>query len=530
MTELTVSGPQEAVMLSTSDRTLFLAGVGSGKSHGIALESAEYIVNFPEVSGFIGANTYRQLSQSTLKRVFDTWLKEFNWVKGIDYVVDNIPPEHFRRFGAPLKSYESTICFATGCMILTASLENYKVLDGTEFGWAMLDETKDTKEEAVKEVIVARLRQQGMWIDEAGVLYNRANFNARLVDGRWRLDASSGSLQLLDMETGGQIRAYTPLKIYTSPAKVDWLNLWFGLTKYYEQIQKRIFSKTDFFYLADQNKCVVIGSTYHNQYNLPIGYIDKLLEAYAGNENLIEMLIYGSPIAKAGGEFVPSFNRLQHVKAVTHDPNEPVHVTYDFNVVPHMTELCAQLVQGDDGRLKLRVFREYCLAAPLNNTAAVCNALLNEYGQELYQGLFFYGDPAGRARQTVTTEYTDNYDVIAKLLAGYAGSNSDRVAHAAPSVVKSRDFLTALFNGNYGIDIEIDESCEHFIHDLEYCKEGPDGKMLKPKYKDPQTKQTYERYGHCLDAFRYLVCQMLYEYYQQFISSQLQPYDQDQQV
>jgi hypothetical protein len=515
MQELEVSDPQEAVMLSTAERTLFLAGVGSGKSHGIGLESAEYIINYPEVWGFIGANTYRQLSQSTLKRVFDTWLAVFGWTRGIDFVVDNIPPQHFKRFGAQLKSYESTICFANGCMILTASLENYKVLDGTEFGWAMLDETKDTKEEAVKEVIVARLRQQGIWIDDTGTLYNRANFNARITDGRWKLDDSSGTLKLIDVETGGQIRAFNPLKIYTSPAKVDWLNLWFGLTKYYEEIQRRIFSKTDFFKVADQSKCVVIGSTYHNQRNLPIGYIDKLLESYAGNQNLIDMLIYGSPIAKAGGEFIPSFNRLEHVKAVEYDPYETAHTTFDFNVIPHMTMLAAQLTEVG-GRLKLRLFREYCLEAPRNNTAAVCRAFTDEYGPELYNGVFYYGDPAGRARQTVTTEFTDNYDVVRKMFSAYAGGNSDRVSNVAPAVIKSRDFLIALFAGVLGIDIEIDESLEHLIHDLEYCKEGPDGKMLKPKYKDPITKQTYERYGHCLDALRYLVCQLLNEYYINF--------------
>lgn len=518
--ELEVSGPQEAVMMSTAERTLFLAGVGTGKSHIIGLESAEFIVGWPEVLQFIGANTYRQLAQSTLKRVFDTWLAVFGWVKGIDYVVDNIPPATFRRFGAPLKSYESTICFANGAMLLTASLDNYKVLDGTEFGIAYLDETKDTKEEAVKEVIVARLRQQGIWIDEGGTLYNRSNFNARIADGRWRkvLDGT-GNLTLVD-EHGLQIRAYNPLKIYTSPAKVDWLNLWFGLTSHYEQIQKRIFSKTDFFHLADRNKCVVISSTYHNQSNLPIGYIAKLLDSYAGNQNLIDMLIYGSPIAKAGGEFVPTFARLEHVKPVAFDPEATAHLTFDFNVVPHMTLVCAQLVTGVDGRQKLQVFREYCPAAPLNKTQAVCNLFVNEYADYLSNGLFYYGDPAGRARQTVSTEYTDNYDVIRQALAGYAGNYSDRVASVAPGVIKSRDFLVALFAGVYGIDIEIDESCEHLIHDLEYCKEGPDGKMLKPKYKDPLTKQTYERYGHALDAFRYLVCQLLNEYYQQFISAQ----------
>jgi hypothetical protein len=259
---------------------------------------------------------------------------------------------------------------------------------------------------------------------------------------------------------------------------------------------------------------------------LPVGFIKRQLEAHAGNQNRIDMLIYGSPIAKAGGEFVPSFERLKHVsKGVEFDVNEVAHLTFDFNVVPHMTLVCAQLVNGDDGRLKLRVFKEYCLEAPKNKTQAVCDAFLKDYSWQLFNGVYYYGDPSGKARQTVSTEYENNYDVIDQALAGYVGNYSDKVASVAPSVIKSRDFLNNLFEGVYGIDIEIDDSCEHLIHDLEYCREGPDGKMLKPKYRDPLTKQTYERYGHCLDAFRYLVCQMLNEYYQQLLASQ-QTHDQ----
>jgi len=523
--ELDVSDPQDEVLQARSDRNLFLAGIGSGKSHIIAFLAAFILLNYPRLIQFIGANTYGQLSKSTLKRCFDVWLGVFNWSKGRDFVVDTIPPEHFTRYGAPLKSYENTICFANGAMIFTASLDNYKMIDGTEFAVAYLDETKDTKEEAVKEVITARLRQPGLYLNHLDELFGQDEYNENIAAGRWRLAVDAeGDMQLLD-EAGRNVRSWNPLYIFTSPAKVDWLNLWFKLTNDYEAISKKIFSKTDFYHKATPELSVTISSTYHNQSKLPVGFIKRQLDAHAGNQNRIDMLIYGSPIAKAGGEFVPSFNRLEHVKRVEFNPDEVAHLTFDFNVVRYMSLLCSQLVTGLDGRLKLRVFKEYALGAPRNKTQAVCDAFLKDYAWQLFNGLYYYGDPAGKARQTVSTEYENNYDVIDQALAGYVGNYSDRVATHAPSIVKSRDFVNNLFEGVYGIDVEIDEGCELFIHDLEYTREGPDGKMLKPKYKDPLTKQTYERLGHLLDAFRYLVVQLLYDYYQQLLTSQ-QTHDQ----
>lgn len=505
MKEILTSDPQADVIETVAKTVLFMAGIGSGKSHVIGLIAADFIKNNPEIIGFVGANTYRQLSQSTLKRVFDVWKELLGWKKGVEYVVDRRPPKTFVQFGSELKDYKHTICFRNGAMLYTASLDNYQVLDGTEFGYALLDETKDTAEEAVKEVITARLRQAGLWLDDEDELYNKKHLTEYLASGRWKYTEIEGDRVLYDYELGCRIRSYNPLMIFTSPAKVDWLNLWFGLTDHYEEISRRIFSKTDYFKLEDADKCVVISSTYHNEENLPVGFIQDQLKRNAGNQNRIDMLIYGSPIAKTGGEFVPKFQRLQHVKRVKFIPELPVHFSLDFNVVPYMTGLCAQFVpktETENG--KLRIFRSYCLPSPRNNTEDVCLALASEYGPQM-KGLFYYGDPSGRNRQTVSKEYRDNFSVVERKLRKWLRNGSDRVLFNAPDILNSRDFLNGLFSGVYDIDVEIDESCKELIHDLEYAKEDKNGKMLKPTVKDTATGQTYEKYGHNLDALRYLV-------------------------
>ena len=57
-TEQIVSDPQNAVLNSTQPISLFLGGVGSGKTHLLGIKSYQYVSRFPTVRGFIGANTY----------------------------------------------------------------------------------------------------------------------------------------------------------------------------------------------------------------------------------------------------------------------------------------------------------------------------------------------------------------------------------------------------------------------------------------------------------------------------------------
>lgn len=523
-TEINASDPQSDIIESTSQLTLFLAGVASGKSFGIGVETGDFIKNWPYLVLIIAANTHSQLSTSTLTQVFHVWLTIYGWrqwnpdTKTGQYVVGKIPPKHYTRIGEPLKSYDNIISFWNGATIITASLENYTVLDGVNAFGAFLDETKDTKEEAVKEVVTARLRQPGLWLDEEGEVYDQADYDCYTGRKEWQIRETAEGRVLWDTVTNSRIYSYNPLKVYTSPAKVDWLNTWFGLTDMYEEISKKIFSKTDYFKYEDRHKCIVISSTYHNEDNLSVDFIANKLEQYKGNQNLIDMNIFGSPIAKTGGEFIHQFKRLEHVKKVKFKEGLPVHISLDFNVAPYMTGLCCQVVLGKDspdGRMKIRFFREYCLSSPRNKTEEVGTALAVEFGPRMKEGVFYYGDPGGKKRQTISKEFENEYAALQKPLLRWLHNTSDRVLYAYPSVLKSRNFLNSLFAGVYPIDLEIDESLKNLIHDLEYAKEDANGAMLKPKVVDKVTKQSYEKYGHCLDAMRYLLVSLLADLYEQ---------------
>lgn len=483
--EIEVSAPQDEILSSCCNRNLFLAGVGSGKSQSAGYLSADFIINFPNVRGFIGANTVKQLSNSTLDRIFKVWALSFGWKQDVHYVVDKIPPKHWIKFGEKLKSYEGTICFDNGCLIFCSSLENYSAIDGTEFAWALLDETKDTREEAVKEVIVARLRQAGIWVNTDG------NF--------------------VKTPTG---KAANPLYIFTSPAKVDWINDWFGISdqEVIEEIHSHIFSKTDFYCSEKDDMKVVISSTYHNEHNLSQGYIERIIKDNAGNPSRINMLIYGSPVAKTGGEYVAAFDRMIHVKPVSFDPDKGVHTSFDFNVTPYNTLILAHVVKLQNGKYQLRVFDEICLESPRNNTEAVC---IQAYEQYVSKGkdLFYTGDESGKQRDT--RGYEHDFNIIERVFHKKINNASNRRMRRNPSLTASRDFINKILAG--GIDsIEptiIDPKCKNLIKDLEFLKEAPDGGPLKQKAKG-QNGEQYEKYGHCFDAFKYLHIATFSAYYE----------------
>ena len=96
--------PQLKVYQSRKALTLNMAGQRAGKSHLIGIKSGFYVLNAPKIKGMIAANTYMQLTQSTLVAVRKVWelnfsLSEYD-VKGNpkgQYVIDKKPPAHFHK-------------------------------------------------------------------------------------------------------------------------------------------------------------------------------------------------------------------------------------------------------------------------------------------------------------------------------------------------------------------------------------------------------------------------------------------------
>lgn len=514
------SDPQMDIAETTAQRVLMHSGVGSGKSHDMGIIAFDFCSKNPEVRGFIGANTYNQLSTSTLDRIFKVWLDIYGVKKNVHYVVDRQPPANFHVIGPPLRDYDGTISFNNGALIFINSLEKYQNIDGKEFGWALLDETKDTREKAVKEVIIARLRQLGMFRDSTGTIYKTLEYNEdtkemknlleeRLNSGEWVHDKEKNTFHTKE---GRTLTGYTPLYIFTSPAKSKWLMEWFNLDDHAEEIEKTIYTPGDYYRRGDaeRDQLVVISSTYHNEPNLSPGYIDRMIKDLDGDEGRISMMIYGSPFGKTGGEYYYGYKRTKHVQTFEPWDDEPIHLTFDFNSNPYMTCTCWQMKFVElTGRYMVRCFDEFCLESPNNNMPDLCQAIIDKYGDLLQKnGMFYYGDYSGQSEnQTIQKDYAHHYEVVDAMFKGYGWQNISYRVIVNPRHSKRRPFINKCFNGGYPLDILIHIQCKEMRGDLEYVKQdGKNGGKMKTLIENEETGQQYQEHGHTSDSMDYFLC------------------------
>jgi hypothetical protein len=483
--EQIVSLPQMSILESVANVNLFLAGTGSGKTHLGGILSINFINQFPEVRGAIFANSYDQLNTSTLFRIREYWssIGVTEWSKenpNGTYVSGKEPPAHWIKCKRNFDRFNNIISFCNGGLIFTGSLDNYMSHSGKEFCWCLLDETKDTKEEALKEVIITRLRQPGMFIVNGKVSH-----------------------------TGDQGQQWNPLYCLTSPARVDWLNELFELDKYIDEISAKIYSDKTFFEKEFNNKKVVISSTYHNVHNVGLNYINNILAN--NSEERGKALVYANPFSITGGEFYSSFNRLKHVTTCKYNPDIPLHISFDQNTVPYNSASIWQIT-GLNNIWYISCIDEIALQNPRNSTEEVCEEFAMRYPNHK-SGVFYYGDASGKARSTMNKDYKHHYEIVAFKLRRYLVNGSDRTLFKNPSIIKRRDFMNLVLEEKLPIVFRIDESCRYMIADFMYTKQALDGTKDKHIVTDKESGEKYQKYGHFGDNTEYLMVELFKDYY-----------------
>jgi len=462
------SRPQKDALEYVRPLNLFMSGYGIGKTHMLAVIAYSYIRKYPEVRGIIGANTHSQLSQSTMRQVFKVW-KSFGITEYSEsnqngqYVVNKIPPKHFKSFGDVYLNYNGILTFINGATIYLASLENADAHQGKEAGYGLLDETRDTREHDAKDTILSRLRQKGI-----------------VIKGR----------------------EINPLYIFTSPAKVDWINAWYGLDKFVDDIHAHIYSETDYFHYYDEMINVVISSSFHNRHNLPADYFDRL--KFSNSSERYDSIIYANPFGRAGGEYYPAFERKKHVRPTAYDPDLPLHVSFDFNYVPYNP---AGIFQMDkiEGIWHVRMIDEFALTSPHNSVEHVCEAIIARYGQHR-SGWVIYGDATGKAGTIAGKEQRSYWQTVWHKFRGIVLETGKRVPRGNPTNNTRRDFIGRILEDKPPIRLVIGEHCTHMINDLMYCKEDAEGGKDKKTVKD-ENGQSYQPYGHFGDLLEYMLCE-----------------------
>ena len=502
-----LSRPQLSVKTSRASLVLDMAGQGSGKTLNISIDVIEKVRSIPRAIGFIGANTHKQLSQSTLKNCFKYWKDIAGWTQwsksnpdGV-FVVNKKPPEHFRQYEI-LDNYHGTICFQNGALIFTGSLKNYLAHDGKEFGWAHLDETKDTKKEALTTVILARLRQYGIWVapKQKGKPY--------FFDDKITPEEA--------LEKG--LEAFNPCYVHTSPSlgDIEWILDLFELKPFEKEIAETLSDPFKFYHRDYNGRSVTIYQTYWNERNLKPNYIEEQKSRMTGEEQ--SLFIDGNPFAKTGSEFFNEFQKRNTVvERVPFNFEGTFNASFDFNASPYTTLLVGQtdyivkfynektgekkdfLDVGDEGFAPLEVMRIFIQKEFLDrdgDTDGACRSFIDWLEVNEASGdINIYGDATGRSR-IAGLGATTNFKLIEEAFANFATEMKAKKSNI--SVKLRRKFMNKLFAGKIpNIELYIAEECEELIRDLMFLKKAPDGTKHKEKETDPHTGKSFEKIGHC---------------------------------
>jgi hypothetical protein len=138
----------------------FAAGVihhNTGKTYTGSHFIIKHVLEYPHLTGFIGANNYVQLSTATLRELF-YWLTEY----GFQFVIDRQPPQSWgqeRQF----KSYQNVLLIRnpwthTVSTLFTRVMSDGAPIRGVEFSYGWMDESRDMPQES-HDVVLSRLRE-----------------------------------------------------------------------------------------------------------------------------------------------------------------------------------------------------------------------------------------------------------------------------------------------------------------------------------------------------------------------------------
>lgn len=225
---------------------------------------------------------------------------------------------------------------------------------------------------------------------------------------------------------------------------------------------------------------------------------------------------------RPGATFLKCFESDKHTldfNAIPQIKNRKwvLHIGADNNVAPY---IAIQIWAVDLKGKALLQLGEIPCSHPDNTASKAANKVVNYLERINYDDtVMIYGDPSANARSTTDDEGKSFFDKFIGIIKGAGYNYVNRVGKSAPSVSQSGAFINEILESNYlGWKIFIDKNCRKSIEDYQMCVEAMDGTILKKRITDKQSGQSYEKYGHQTDVFRYVTTTILKDEYAQFLT------------
>lgn len=403
--------------------------------------------------------------------------------------------------------HKTITCIQNGARIVFKGLDDEEKIKGLEsFKRVVMEELNEFDEGDHKQI---RKRLRGMEGQQIIHMFNPIN------EGHWikkkLFDTQRWHDISMDVEIGGELlpRELTTVKSIRMNEPTTILN---PRTKEPE---------------VHAPNTVVIQTTYLNNFWVVgspdgmYGFYDEQCVADFEHDRIHDPVYYNIyalgewGVILTGSEFFGSFNRGVHSGSVDYDPDLPIHISVDNNVLPYISFTFWQV--HTEGRIIIRQIDEVCAESP-NNTIRKAAKLVAKKVKKYTDGkIYLHGDASTRASNNIDDEKRSWLDLLIDALAKEGVEVVDCVGHKNPSVPMSGEFINAIFEKAYDdIEIQIGEDCVISIEDYMSVQKDVNGAILKTKVKNKTTGQTYEEHGHLSDTFRYLACDVLKDEFTRF--------------
>lgn len=275
---------------------------------------------------------------------------------------------------------------------------------------------------------------------------------------------------------------------------------------------------------------IVIQSTYLNNFWVvgspdgKYGYYDQQAIATFENDRINDPDYYQVYALgewghiRTGAEFFPSFSHGVVCGRFKYNPELPIHISMDSNVLPYVTATFFQKEYKPDDVQQVTQIDELPIESPNNSArkaAKVIAKRLKEYGYS--DKVYLHGDASGKAANTIDSENRSFFDLVIDELEREGFDVVDNIGKRNPSVATTGEFINAVWDGRVpGVSIRIDNDCTVSIDDYQAVQKDENGAIAKMKVTNPVTKQKYEPHAHISDTLRYVVYDLLRQQYTDF--------------
>lgn len=221
---------------------------------------------------------------------------------------------------------------------------------------------------------------------------------------------------------------------------------------------------------------------------------------------------------RTGAEFFPSFNPGVVCGDFPYNPDLPIHISMDSNVLPYVTATFFQKEYKHDDDQQVTQFDELPIESPNNSARKAAKVIAGRLREYSYTDkVHLHGDASGKAANTIDEHNRSFFDLVIDELEHEGFVVEDCIGKKNPSVATTGEFINAVWDGRVpNVSIRIDRKCKTSIDDYQAVQKDENGAIAKTKVTHPVTKQKYEPHGHCSDVLRYICHDLLRTQYTEF--------------